>query len=352
MPSTGASTTTAVHRSSKGLPLSHIRRHREVMTDRSRPPPVVAPAPTSSAARRQRARAVAAIQDGVASRAQLRAVGVDHRMVAREVRAERWVLHGTQTVGLVTGGLSDVAARWRAVWEVGDTVAALDGVSALRQAGLTGFDDHGVHVSVKHTTEVVPVEGVHLHKVIRRVAGELVGVGIPRTRPAVAAVRAAHWAVSDRQAALVLVMPVQQRLCTGDQLVEAARAVHGRTRRRLIRTLVADIADGGHSLGELDVVARCRARGLPEPARQSVRRLRRGVAYLDIEWPEARLAVEVDGAGHLRGLQMVHDDLRHNAVALGDTLVLRVGLLGWRLTPEPYLDQICAAYWQRRSHAA
>ena len=28
-----------------------------------------------------------------------------------------------------------------------------------------------------------------------------------------------------------------------------------------------------------------------------MRRLGRGVVYLDIEWPEARLAVEVDGAG-------------------------------------------------------
>ena len=306
----------------------------------------------STAHRRRRAREIGESQGGVASRAQLRALGVDHRMVAREVRAERWVLHGVQTVGLTTGALSVEAACWRAVWEVGENVAALDGVTALQHAGLTGFADPAVHVSVKHTTEVVPVEGVHLHKVIRRVANEVVAVGVPRTKPAVAAVRAAHWAISDRQAALILVMPVQQRLCTGEQLAEAARAVRGRTRRRLIRTLVTDIADGGHSLGELDVVDRCRARGLPPPQRQSVRRLGRGVVYLDIEWPEARLAVEVDGAGHLRGLQMVDDDLRQNAVALGDTLVLRVGLLGWRLTPEPYLDQICAAYWQRRSRAA
>ncbi len=273
-------------------------------------------------------------------------------MVRREVLAERWVTHGIQTVGLVTGPLCDEASRWRAVWEVGENVAALDGVSALQHAGLTGFVDSEVHVSVKHTIELVPVPGVRIHKVIRRIPDEVMTAGVPRTRPAVAAIRAAHWAPTDRQAALLLVMPVQQRLCSGSQLLEAASLVRGRTRRRLIPLLVRDVADGAHSLGELDVVAACRRRGLPAPARQALRTLPGGAAYLDIEWPEARLVVEVDGAGHLRGLQMVDDDLRQNAVAMGDDLVLRVGLLGWRLTPEPYLDQICGAYWTRRLRAA
>jgi very-short-patch-repair endonuclease len=142
-------------------------------------------------------------------------------------------------------------------------------------------------------------------------------------------------------------MPVQQRLCTGAQLVEAESLIRGRNRRRLIQVLVHDIADGAHSLGELDVVAACRRRGLPEPTRQVVRRLPNGRAYLDIAWKEARLVVEVDGAGHAQGVQVIGDDLRQNEVQLGDELVLRVSLIGWRLVPEAYLDQICAAYWSR-----
>ncbi|WP_392543380.1 hypothetical protein [Oryzobacter telluris] len=304
------------------------------------------------AVRRGLAKEVAALHGGVVSRAMLRAVGVDHRMVAREVAAERWALHGVQTVSVTTGALGFEGSCWRAVWEVGERVAALDGVTALQHAGLTGLGDATVHVSVKHTTEVVAVDGVRIHKVIRRPSEQLFGAGLPRARPAIAAVRAAHWAVSDRQAALFLVMPVQQRLCTGRQLVEATAHARGRTRRALIRTLVGDVADGAHSLGELDVVASCRARGLPDPARQSLRRLPGGAAYLDLEWPEARLVVEVDGAGHLRGLQMVDDDLRQNAVAMGDDLVLRVGLIGWRLTPHLYLDQIVGTYWRRLRRAA
>lgn len=268
-------------------------------------------------------------------------------MVAREVRAERWALHGNQTVAVHTVELGPTAQRWRAVWEVGLDVAALDGVTALHHAGLTGYDDPTVHVSVRHTVEVAPVDGVAVHKVIRRVPHELVMAGIPRTRPAVAAVRAAHWAVSDRQAALLLCLPVQQRLCTGVQLAETCALIPGRNRRAFIATVVSDVADGAHSLGELDLVAACRLRGLPEPSRQVVRRLPDGRAYLDVAWEEARLAVEVDGAGHARGLQMVDDDLRQNAVQLGDELVLRVGLIGWRLYPVAYLDQIVRAHWSR-----
>ncbi|MGB7818658.1 MAG: hypothetical protein WBL35_07955, partial [Ornithinibacter sp.] len=152
--------------------------------------------------RRVRARDAAATHDGVLSRAELRALGIDRNMVAREVAAERWAAHGTQTIALHTGELSTLALRWRAVWEVGLGVAAVDGVSALQHAGLTGYRESAVHVSVKHTVELRGVERVRAHKVIRRVPDELVDAGLPRTRPAVAAVRAAHWAASDRQAAL------------------------------------------------------------------------------------------------------------------------------------------------------
>lgn len=286
------------------------------------------------------------------SRVDLRVLGIDRNMVRREVAAERWALHGQQTVAVHNGELTEQARRWRAVWEVGPAVAALDGVTALQHAGLTGFDDPTVHVSVKHTVEVDAVDGVRVHKVIRRVDGELVEAGIPRTHPAVAAIRAAHWAVSDRQAALLLVMPVQQRLCSGEQLVEAEALIPGRNRRKFIHVVAHDVADGAHSLGELDFVSACRRRGLPEPSRQRIRRLPGRVAYLDVAWDEARLAVEVDGTGHLAGLQKVDDDLRQNAVQLGDHLVLRIGILGWRLTPDLYLDQVCAAYWSRVGRVA
>ena len=282
--------------------------------------------------------------DGVLSRAELRAAGWDRDAVARQVAADRWRLHGRQTVALHTSTLGVQAQRWRAVWEVGSGVAAVDGVTALLSAGLTGCSDDWIHVSVRHNANVSAVDGVRLHKVIRRVEGELVTTGLPRTTPAVAAVRAAQWAVSSRQAALLLVMPVQQGLISGPQLMEAARAVRGRTRRAFIPAVVRDICDGAQSLGELDFTRMCRAHGLPEPSRQSIRRVGARRVYLDVAWEDIGLVVEIDGSQHQWDVASTDDQFRQNALVLGGDRVLRMTLMGLRLDPERFMDQVCAAH--------
>lgn len=134
--------------------------------------------------RRAIARTAAEEHDGVLPRVALRELGIGRNMVHREIDAERWASHGNQTVAVHTGALSELARRWQAVWEVGRSVAALDGVTALQHAGMTGFVEETVHVSVKHTVEVEGVEGVHVHKVIRRVESEVVGSGSSGCEPA------------------------------------------------------------------------------------------------------------------------------------------------------------------------
>lgn len=290
----------------------------------------------------QKLREIAA--DGVLSRSALRDHGWDRDAVARQVAAGRWAVHGHQTVALHTASLGLEARWWRAICEVGPRVAVLDGVTALHAGGLRGYTDDQIHVSVKHTARLGRVDGVRLHKVIRRVDGELALAGIPRTMPAVAAVRAAHWAVSDRQAALLLVMPVQQRMVTGSQLLEAVQRVPGRNRRAFIGTVARDIADGAQSLGELDFAALCRARRLPEPARQTVRRGPRGTVYLDVRWDAVSLVVEIDGSQHAWGLASTDDQLRQNDVVISGDRVLRMTLMGLRLMPEVFMDQVSAAF--------
>lgn len=282
--------------------------------------------------------------DGVLCRAELRARGWDRDAVARQVSMRRWALHGRQTVALHPSTLGVEARRWRAIWEVGVRVAALDGVTALQAAGLTGFHDDRVHVSVRHNAHVPQVSDVVRHKVVRRIEGELAATGIPRTTPAVAAVRAAHWAVSDRQAALLLVMPVQQRLITGSQLLVAAKSVRGRTRRAFIPAVASDIADGAQSLGELDFATMCRKRGLPEPTRQAVRTVGPTRAYLDVAWEEIGLVVEIDGSQHQWGVASTDDQFRQNELVISGDRVLRMTLMGLRLSPDRFMDQVCAAH--------
>lgn len=289
--------------------------------------------------------AVAAVvtYGGVISRRRLRELGIDRNEVRLQLRQRRWVAHGRWTIATHSGDLGELARRWRAVWEVGERIAALDGTTALQHAGLQRWSDEAIHVSVPHTARVEPVEGVVVHKVRSRPV-EVIGPGdLPSVRPAPAAVRAAHWAVSDRQAALVMVMPVQQRLCTGIDVLEATELVRGRTRRAFIARVVADIALGAQALGELDFAVLCRQYGLPEPSRQVIRRGPRGRVYLDVRW-DCGLVVEIDGAGHRWGLAVTDDNLRQNAIALHGDTVLRIDILGLRIAQEEFMQQVVEAH--------
>lgn len=292
------------------------------------------------ATRRIAAAAAAAPFGGVLSRRELRQLGCEASFVAAQVTAQRWRLHGRQTVAIHTGRLDELALRWRAIWEVGHRIAVLDGVSALHAAGLTGFVDPRVHVSVPFTAKTHPITGVFVHKVRHRDPADLLQGGLPRVKPAAAAIRAAHWATSDRQAALLMVLPVQQRLTTGARLVLAADRVRGRTRRAFIAGVAADLADGVHSLGELDFARSCRRYGLPAPTRQELRQLPNGRAYLDVFWRGYELAAEIDGAGHRMGLSVTSDNLRMNEVTLGEQRVLRIDTIGLRLHEARFMDQI------------
>ncbi len=268
---------------------------------------------------------------GVLSRRMLRALGVDRHAVAREVAGDRWRVHGHQTVAVHSQPLGAPALWWRAVWETGHRIAALDGVSALLAAGVAGYDESLVHISVPDACTPERSGGVRVHRVDRRPDEVITTRGVPRVAPAIAAIRAAHWAASDRQAALLLALPVQQGVVSGPQLVKAANLVGGRRRRALVLTLVGDIADGARSLGELDFAAMCRRRGLPTPDRQVLRRRSSGRIYLDVGWSEGRLALEIDGSQHYSGLSVMRDNLRQNDVTIAGDRVLRIDLLGLRL---------------------
>lgn len=296
------------------------------------------PAPT----RRERRRAAveqAAEFDDVLTLRRLARLGYDHAAVARELANDRWRRLGTHTVVLHTGPVGAAALRWRAVWEVAEGVALVDGATALQAAGLTGYTEHVVHVSVPRGARCPRVEGVRVHRVTRR-ADEAVGSGLPRTRVEVAALRAAAWARSDRQAALVLCLVVQQRLTTGARLLSASQSVRNRGRRPFVRQVLRDITDGAQSLGELDFAQMCRRHGLRPPDRQVLRRTALGRIYLDARWKGTRFVVEIDGAGHRVGLAVTDDNLRQNEVVLGDDRVLRIDLVGLRVHEARFMQQV------------
>lgn len=269
--------------------------------------------------------------------------------VRTETGAGRWTVRGRHTVQVGTGALSQRAQLWRAVWESGSG-AVLDGAAALLAGGLTGFAVRSIDVSVARNNRRHRVEGVTLHHRVR--LAPVIQAGIPRVRPEQAVIHAARWARTDREGILVLCLAVQQRRVAVDRLLAAWHSAPAGGRQQLLALAIVDICDGAHSLGELDVVTRCRARGLPDPSRQVVRRGPKGRIYLDLGWEDIGLAVEVDGGHHALGLNTVDDALRQNEVAIGDETILRVPVLGWRLEADAFLDQIVRAHAALSARAA
>ena len=300
------------------------------------------PAASRAAARRRRRERVeqlAAAQEGVVSRQQVFALGTTRAEVRANINAQRWRACGRQSLVVHRGPLSPGARWWAAVFEAGPR-AFLDGESALLAAGLANYESTAIRVSVPRGARVRGGRGLNIRQTRRWSADDVVGAGLPRSRPEVAAVRSALWARTDRQAALLLTMTVQQGLATAEQIgVEMLRVRRDR-RRAFIHAVILDLLGGVRSLGELDVARECRRRGLPEPSRQVVRRGPNGSYYLDVCWEEWRLVVEIDGIHHSWATNVVGDALRHNDLALANATVLRLPLLGFRVAQDEFFGQI------------
>ncbi|GAA1807539.1 hypothetical protein GCM10009795_060900 [Nocardioides hankookensis] len=285
------------------------------------------------------ARELAADQGGVLSRRQLYGLDITRWEVRGQVRAHRWQLIGDQSVHLTNGPLSEEGERWAAVFQGGPR-ACLDGGSALIAAGLERYTLERVRVSVARGARVRRNRRFNIRQTRRWAESDIVRVGIPRTRTATAAIRAALWARTDREATYVLVLAVQQRIASAHDIGTELLRVRRDKRRVLLHSVVNELLDGAQSLGEIDVAVLLRRRGLPAPTRQAVRKDRRGRYYLDLSWPDYRLVVEIDGIHHAWVENVVGDALRHNAIALEGDTVLRIPLLGLRLQPDAFLDQI------------
>ena len=285
------------------------------------------------------ARALGREQGGVLSRPQLYALGVTRWRITGEVRARRWQLIGDQSVCLHNGPVDQAGHEWAAVFQGGPR-ACLDGASALLAAGLERYTVDRIRVSVPRGARIRRTRAYDIRQTRRWASDDIEQSGIPRTRPAVAAVRGALWAVTDRQATYLLTIAVQQGLTRVEDLGLELLRIRRDRRRLLLHTVVNDLLDGARALGELDVGRELRRRGLPPPDRQVLRRDRRNRYYLDLYWPDYHLVVEIDGIHHTWAENVVGDALRQNSLALDGDTVLRLPLLGLRLQPDDFFAQI------------
>lgn len=216
----------------------------------------------------------------------------------------------------------------------------LDGETSLIASGLTHYESRTQRVSVPRGVKPLSGAGLNIRRTRRLKVTDRAPAGVPRTKVEVAAVRAALWAVSDKQAALLVTMTVQQGLSNAERIGQSLLSVRRDKRRSLLHALVLDLMGGVRSLGELDFARSCRRRGLPEPSRQVIRKGVDGRYYLDVYWEEWHVVVEIDGIHHSWAANVVPDALRHNEVAIAKDIVLRLPLLGLRVAEDDFFEQI------------
>jgi hypothetical protein len=164
------------------------------------------------------------------------------------------------------------------------------------------------------------------------------------------------WARSDRAAATLVAMSVQQRLVEPGRLLTAWRSVRRCRRRVLLDRVISLVADGAQALSELDFAELGRARGWPRPDRQVVVRTRRGRIYLDVRFTAYGVIAEVNGIQHYEALAVLDDAVRRNHHALDGATALEIPAIALVLDPDPVLDQVEAALrrggWRRGEAAA
>ncbi|KRE42872.1 hypothetical protein [Knoellia sp. Soil729] len=280
--------------------------------------------------------------DGVATLSELASAGVSRATRRSLIRSGRWRPIGAKGVVLHTGPLIGRQA-WRAALIRVGAGAALGGVTALQAGGLQGFDEPRTHIWVPKSCAKDPRElpdDVVLHETRRWSAKDCVDAGMPRSSPPVATIQAALWAVSARQSALCLVMPVQQRLVRPADLVAELDRVQRHAFRSMLRAVAGDLLGGAQSLNELDFAIECRRRGLPEPTRQLPRRLSSGRVVLDVFWDRYGVCVEVNGAGHDQVLVSLRDEVRLTDLQAQGDAAIPLSVLTLRVDPDPFFTAL------------
>jgi len=266
-----------------------------------------------------------------------------------QVRSRRWQQPCRGIIVAQSGPLTGEQRFRIAVLWAGHG-AALAGMTAARLQGLRGFDDKpgAIHVlrPVGHSLRGArPPLALVIHHTRHLTEADIHAAREPpQTRIARSLVDAATWMGTERGAQAVLAAGVQQRLVRVSDLTAEVSRNPRLYRRAIIRQALADIDGGAHALSEIDftrlVIRRFR---LPEPDRQVPRLDQRGRRrWLDAVWEQARLVVEIDGAGHV-DVRGYWDDMNRDNHLTRHYRVLRFPAWAVRYQPEYVASEILRA---------
>lgn len=289
---------------------------------------------------------LAAAQDDVVTRAQLRSVDWRDHQVDHEVRFGRWSSPVPGLVVLHTGALSDSQRLWIGVLH-GGRGAVLSHHTAARRAGLRWVGSDVIDVLTPKGDLVPPLPGYFFHQTRRPYDRWVKPVtGPPRLPLEHAVLLGAERDANVRRAIGLLAASVQQGLTTAERLRATIPLIRKLRHGRTFGLVLGDIGAGAQSFAELDVGRLCRGAGLAAPDRQAVRLDKEGRRrYLDCVWilPDGRVVVlEVDGSFHAEVTVWWKDMRRERAVVVQGDTVLRCSTTELRLEPADVMDDLHA----------
>ncbi|GCD90631.1 type IV toxin-antitoxin system AbiEi family antitoxin domain-containing protein [Nocardioides sp. LS1] len=234
-----------------------------------------------------------ATQDGVVSRRQLEAAGVEKHELDRMLRRRELVRVHTGVYVDHTGPLTWRQRAWAAVLAAWPAALVLG--SALEPPW-----DGPIHVAIDAGRRIADPDGVRVHRMRGLAPRVLWHVGPPRLR-----FEDNTWELvgraTDELAVIELVTGAVASRRTTPERLRAALGARPRLRhRRMALRLLDDAAAGTCSVLEHGYLTRVeRAHGLPRGHRQRRRQGARGSEYRDVEYTAYGLEVELDGrVGH------------------------------------------------------
>ncbi|WP_083460360.1 type IV toxin-antitoxin system AbiEi family antitoxin domain-containing protein [Jiangella muralis] len=264
-------------------------------------------------------------QRGVISGAQALAAGLTVARLRWLVASGRWQRVHAHTFATFTGPLPFEAQVWAAILRAGRGAVA----SHRTAAYLDGLcDDAGpvIHVTAPAERHVrTKIDGVRVHYAHRLPHTRHPAANPPRTRLDETVLDLVDVAPHPREAETWVTAACQRRLSTPERLADALGRRKKIRWRPMTEAMLADVTEGAQSPLELRHLHRVeRAHGLPTGCRQQ-RVTGSRVIWIDVDYAEYQVRVELDGRLGHTGEGRFRDHHRDNHATVDGHATLRYG---------------------------
>jgi very-short-patch-repair endonuclease len=264
-------------------------------------------------------------QCGVVRREQLAELGVSPRTLGRRIADGLWEPRGKRALvfaGTATGLLTDSLVAAHAL----HPHAVLTGFSALVVRGEVDADPWAAVPVDSHPWVLYPHHNRLPVRTIREVPGRRhMAAGVPVVAQDRALVDLARFLPTDHARRLIMrVAQVRGSARTMALLERADDLPPGYSGARRVSELIADLSTGAHSDAENLLVSLLAQSGFTGYVVNLPVRLGNAAVRIDVAFPDARIAVEVDGrAFHSSPQRFQSDRTRQNRLVAAGWRVLR-----------------------------